>query len=69
MTDQQDDTLKQIVRLLDERLPRGTEYHIQFPDLAKIVSTLNRMETELHQMSESLRQIREKLEATEQTKG
>jgi len=68
MTDQQDDTLKQIVRLLDERLPRSWQARLELPDLTKIVSTLNRMETELQQMSESLRLIREKLAATERTK-
>lgn len=68
MTDQHDDTLKQIVRLLDERLPRSMAVGLQLPDLAKVVSTLTRMEAELHQMSDSVRLILEKLAATERTK-
>jgi len=68
MTDQQDDSLKQIIALLNERLPRSVAFGIDIPDLAKIVSTLSRIENELRQMSGSLRLVLEKLEAKEQTK-
>jgi len=68
MTDQQVDRLKQIITLLDERLPKSTTFSFTIPELSKISTTLDQVKKALDRVTESLHLILERLEAKEQEK-